>query len=542
MVTCKFQGGLPKKAAPIARKGPNIKYTPKKRPTALVAQGTPTLDERDKGKKTLSMPILSSPLNSPAPVPTLKQLELSPDILCSTQSPASELMYDIFGTESSEDDSSSSSESANSDDLSRLIESSLFDSPPQCVSPIISPDIVSTGNSRNQQFSPQSLAAAFTPRLLTTSIKPDENGQLQVSPSVQTIIDNNSTPPVFKCYKCQVNFSKLSNLRRHNRHVHAPGSFKYMCNTCVFESERKDNVIRHSRQAHGLDIEDHLAPDVRPFDPKLTAEAPVQTRPAEVLTEFQYKDSVRFRVVKGQNQPIHSAPKASTIPRHAKPSDTRDNVVGRNAPVHRASSTTTLAMMQSGIGTQTHAILYNEVRMNESKPTSFSMDMHSQSESHIVSSCKDTAPISANDPAIQTEDSPAELDITDSHESIKQNPIIGFDANGHIVTMHAAPHTSSRDPRLNRGETVSPRLLQVVKVPTKDDPEPDVSHTDCILSQENAPIVVVNASTNTEPTQVIEVGVQTEAENDDRARALQELDFHACAIQHILQRLTKNTD
>ncbi len=495
------------------------------------------------------MPILSSPLNSPAPVPTLKQLELSPDIMCSTQSPASELMYDIFGTESSDNDSSSTSESANSDDLSRLIESSLFDSPPQCVSPIISPDLDTKGNSQNQQFSPESLAAAFMPRLLTTSIKPDENGQLQVSPSVQTIIDNNSSPPVYNCNKCHVKFSKLSNLRRHNRHVHAPGSFKYMCNTCPFESEHKDNVIRHSRQAHGLDIADHLAPDVRPFDPKLTAKAPVQTRPAEVLTEFQYKDSVKFRVVKGQNQPPRSDPKPSTIPHQAKPSETRDKIVERIAPTHKPSSTTTLAMMQSGMDIQTKAMIYNEVQINGSQTTAFGVDMQSLSESHTVSSCKDTAPSSTNETGMNemtqfshsTRESSVTLNTSDPVKAIMQNPIIGFDANGHIVTMHAAPHTSSRDPRLNRGDTVSPRLLHVVKVTTKDEPEPDVPHPDRGQNEQNTPIAVMNVSTNTEPAKVTEVGTQTDADDDDQARAIQELDFHACAIQHILQRLTNNT-
>ena len=147
-------------------------------------------------------------------------------------------------------------------------------------------------------FHPENLCAIFTPRLLTTTLGTEvEPPKPKPAPP---------SPKVYSCTECTSKFSKLSNYRCHYRHAHHGGNFKYLCETCPFESERKDNVTRHSKISHS-DASKHIAGDVRPYDPKALAHKPVENRPNEVITEFEYKNQVEFRVIKGDNRPTSSS-------------------------------------------------------------------------------------------------------------------------------------------------------------------------------------------------------------------------------------------
>ena len=276
----------------------------------IASRGTPTTDERSQTNKLPSMPVICDLLSPVAPKPLLKQLSISPEIVCPKNSPGKDLIYDIFGTESESDDdtpsSSDNTESDGSDDpIIKLIEESIMSSPPpQPVEPN-EKRYDSDEESPKPLTHPENLCAIFTPHLLTTTLGTSEEPP-KPKPSPPS-------PKVYSCTVCQSKFSKISNYRRHYRHAHLDGKFKYMCESCPFESERRDNVVRHSKMTH-TEATKHVALDVRPYDPKALANKPREQRPNEVLTEFQYKNQVKFRVVKGDKSPEPRLKKKPQLP------------------------------------------------------------------------------------------------------------------------------------------------------------------------------------------------------------------------------------
>ena len=243
-------------------------------------------------------------------------------------------------------------------------------------------------------------------------------------------------------------------------------------------------MIRHSTQAHGKSS-NHVANDIRPYDPKSIASTPQSARPNEVLTEFEYQNQVKFRVIKGDNKPKSLPKKLPTLPRQPKPKDicqviqsnkklTKPSATISKAPANIASITTdptpshtTEDTMSSGMNPVNHHKPSEGVLCTPPIPTTDST-VHSDNILSLYLGDEPSNSVSSKPPA------------TISEPSLSPNPILGFDASGHLVTLQPAPHTSSRDPRLHPGDTGSPKLQRIVPVSStnesKDEPKTDTDN------------------------------------------------------------------
>ncbi len=254
--------------------------------------------------------------------------------------------------------------------------------------------------------------------------------QINLSPKI--------SPRIYPCNRCSTCFSKMSNLKRHIRSTHNSNRFMYMCEECPYETERKDNLHRHIKTSHP-NSSNVFSDHVRPFDPQQATVKPADQRPVEVLNKFGYKNKVKFRIIKGNNEP-------------------KSRPVGE-IPVRAA-----------------HAPKYTHKWINKTKqPLS---PPSPRSNNQVLYKPPTTMP----NPSLSTVSVPPD---TDQDELMPEDPldipippstqqpnIVGFDANSHIVTHPAAKTKLTKDPRTRPGDRKEPKLVQVEPVTNTDPPKP----------------------------------------------------------------------
>ena len=116
----------------------------------------------------------------------------------------------------------------------------------------------------------------------------DSQGRLKSFSNIKAPPELERKP--FVCNECNKRYAYLTNLYRHKRAKHGNTNYLYECPHCQFRNGRKENLRKHiSTQHNGLPMPKNLR--VVPFDPRAESQTPTVSRPKEVLTNKELKNS-----------------------------------------------------------------------------------------------------------------------------------------------------------------------------------------------------------------------------------------------------------
>ena len=242
---------------------------------------------------------------------------------------------------------------------------------------------------------------------------------------------------------------------------------------------------------------------------------------------------------KDKISPPSTLSQQSTIPLSAPPSEIHEKIADHNTAKNKPNSTITSAKF-GGTSAQTHectSISYTALHTNTSNCTAIQVNMMSSAPALEKDTVKNlNSQFDNRDHDVQKKkpmDIASTSVLTDMYVPVSDepNPIIGFDANGHLVTRQAAPHTNPRDPRLNRGEPISPKLLMVTKVDEMAE-----------APQDDTTIERRDMSTNTDRVTLSEAHTQTDLSLHQYETKLHELDKYNSEMRRLLHSLLEMID